>query len=113
MYQASGRFILVVTLLAGVLASGSAMSEGTSQADIEAMKLRIRELELQKEVLQLEKEKSQRQQYQSPPSPPPVQQYSAPSRSGNSGYYIRGPRGGCYTLSASGRKRYVDRSMCD
>jgi len=27
--------------------------------------------------------------------------------------YIRGPRGGCYTFSKSGRKRYVDRSMCD
>lgn len=28
------------------------------------------------------------------------------------GYYT-GPRGGCYTYSASGRKRYVDRSFCD
>jgi hypothetical protein len=28
------------------------------------------------------------------------------------GYYT-GPRGGCYTYSASGRKRYVDRSMCN
>ena len=28
------------------------------------------------------------------------------------GYYI-GPRGGCYTYSASGRKRYVDRSYCN
>lgn len=27
------------------------------------------------------------------------------------GYYT-GPRGGCYTYSASGRKRYVDRSNC-
>ncbi|HEX8211824.1 MAG TPA: DUF4236 domain-containing protein [Longimicrobium sp.] len=27
------------------------------------------------------------------------------------GYYT-GPRGGCYTYSASGRKRYVDRSYC-
>jgi hypothetical protein len=27
------------------------------------------------------------------------------------GYYT-GPRGGCYTYSASGRKRYVDRSLC-
>lgn len=26
--------------------------------------------------------------------------------------YITGPRGGCYTISSSGRKRYVDRSMC-
>ena len=28
------------------------------------------------------------------------------------GYYT-GPRGGCYTYSASGRKRYVDRSNCN
>ena len=27
--------------------------------------------------------------------------------------YVRGPRGGCYTFSASGRKRYVERSLCD
>jgi len=27
--------------------------------------------------------------------------------------YIRGPRGGCYYISASGRKVYVDRSMCN
>lgn len=31
--------------------------------------------------------------------------------SASRGYYI-GPRGGCYTYSASGRKRYVDRSYC-
>jgi hypothetical protein len=27
--------------------------------------------------------------------------------------YIRGPRGGCYYVSGSGRKVYVDRSMCN
>lgn len=26
--------------------------------------------------------------------------------------YYTGPRGGCYTLTKSGNKRYVDRSMC-
>lgn len=31
----------------------------------------------------------------------------------SSQYYIRGPRGGCYYLTASGRKQYVDRSLCD
>ena len=36
-----------------------------------------------------------------------VRRSSAASR----GYYT-GPRGGCYTFSASGRKRYVDRSYC-
>lgn len=32
--------------------------------------------------------------------------------SADRGYYT-GPRGGCYTYSASGRKRYVDRSYCN
>lgn len=27
--------------------------------------------------------------------------------------YYRGPRGGCYYVSASGNKVYVDRSVCD
>jgi hypothetical protein len=27
--------------------------------------------------------------------------------------YIRGPRGGCYYVSDSGRKVYVDHSMCN
>jgi hypothetical protein len=27
--------------------------------------------------------------------------------------YILGPRGGCYTVTESGKKRYVDRSLCD
>jgi endonuclease YncB( thermonuclease family) len=34
---------------------------------------------------------------------------SQPSNSG----YIRGPRGGCYTITSSGKKRYVDRSLCN
>jgi hypothetical protein len=33
-------------------------------------------------------------------------------RSSSSRGYYTGPRGGCYTYSASGRKRYVDRSYC-
>lgn len=28
------------------------------------------------------------------------------------GQYITGPRGGCYTITRSGAKRYVDRSLC-
>lgn len=32
-----------------------------------------------------------------------------PSTSG----YITGPRGGCYQLTASGKKHYVDRSLCN
>lgn len=34
-------------------------------------------------------------------------------RSSNKGKYIRGPRGGCYYINSSGRKVYVDRSLCD
>lgn len=45
------------------------------------------------------------------------QSLSSPHERGRSsaesrGYYT-GPRGGCYTYTASGRKRYVDRSFCD
>jgi hypothetical protein len=36
---------------------------------------------------------------------------ATPARS--TGGYIRGPRGGCYYLSGSGRKVYVDRSLCN
>jgi hypothetical protein len=34
------------------------------------------------------------------------------SSASSRGYHI-GPRGGCYTYSASGRKRYVDHSYCN
>jgi len=40
---------------------------------------------------------------------------AAPARSSTSSQsrvYIEGPRGGCYYLSASGNKVYVDRSLC-
>lgn len=33
--------------------------------------------------------------------------------SGSGRSYIRGPRGGCYYYSSSGRKVYVDRSLCN
>jgi uncharacterized protein YgiM (DUF1202 family) len=35
------------------------------------------------------------------------------SQSNSAGGYIRGPRGGCYHYSKSGRKVYVDRSLCN
>jgi hypothetical protein len=40
--------------------------------------------------------------------------YSSGGYSGASavGAYHTGPRGGCYIITASGRKRYVDRSLC-
>lgn len=46
--------------------------------------------------------------------PPPLRAVSpAPRPRGESRVYHIGPRGGCYTYSASGNKRYVDRSYCD
>ena len=47
-----------------------------------------------------------------PKPPPPSGGYTPRSSSANS-HYIRGPRGGCYYISSSGRKVYVDRSMCN
>jgi hypothetical protein len=43
-----------------------------------------------------------------PESTPAV---SAPSKRSSS--YIRGPRGGCYYINSSGKKTYVDRSLCN
>ena len=39
--------------------------------------------------------------------------YTPRSSSSANPDYIRGPRGGCYYISASGRKVYVDRSLCN
>jgi hypothetical protein len=45
--------------------------------------------------------------------PPAEPARASPRRSSASSGYHRGPRGGCYTYTASGNKRYVDRSLCD
>jgi uncharacterized protein YgiM (DUF1202 family) len=42
-----------------------------------------------------------------------IQTDGSGSRSGSGRGYIRGPRGGCYYYSSSGRKVYVDRSLCN
>lgn len=42
-----------------------------------------------------------------------AQRLYSPAPSASSGGYYTGPRGGCYTYSRSGRKRYVDRSRCN
>lgn len=56
-------------------------------------------------------------------SPPPRRVISAETPSDSGGYiprapvsgrtYITGPRGGCYYISSSHRKVYVDRSLCN
>ena len=45
----------------------------------------------------------------------PAETYSLPqsNRSTSDKVFIRGPRGGCYYVSGSGRKVYVDRSVCN
>lgn len=52
-----------------------------------------------------------------PPTPSPPRRDSLPETStrtsSGSRSYIRGPRGGCYYYSGSGRKVYVDRSLCN
>lgn len=47
------------------------------------------------------------------PSAPRRESPRETSTGGAGGGFIRGPRGGCYYLSGSGRKVYVDRSMCN
>jgi hypothetical protein len=47
-----------------------------------------------------------------PDTPPATGGYSRRS-TGADRTYITGPRGGCYYLSGSGRKVYVDRSLCN
>jgi hypothetical protein len=42
-----------------------------------------------------------------------VQSSDSVSRSSSGRTLIRGPRGGCYYYSSSGRKVYVDRSLCN
>jgi hypothetical protein len=89
--------------------------DSTNFEDAELIKLRIKELELKKEILELEAKKDN----QTPHHSTSPQSYVSPTNSisGNdaskSSGYIRGPRGGCYTFSASGKKRYVDRSLCN
>ena len=47
------------------------------------------------------------------PKPSPPSGGHTPRSSSTNPGYIRGPRGGCYYISPSGRKVYVDRSMCN
>lgn len=108
---------LILLLVMSTLAIAE---DSNSTAEQENLKLRIKELELRKQILELEAQKFQQQsQPQSLPqtyhSPSQQLRNAEPSSSStprNSGY-IRGPRGGCYTFSSSGKKRYVDRSLCD
>lgn len=50
---------------------------------------------------------------QSPPARSAASGGSSRRSSAESRGYYTGPRGGCFTYSASGRKRYVDRSLCN
>lgn len=104
--------IKIVSLLILLLGMPALAVAENNNAEQEILKLKIRELELKKQVLELEAQKPQQQAYQQPSQQEQKVAPSSSSTSKNSGY-IRGPRGGCYTFSSSGRKRYVARSMCD
>ncbi|MGH9905155.1 MAG: SH3 domain-containing protein [Pyrinomonadaceae bacterium] len=47
------------------------------------------------------------------PTPPPRRREALPETPRVDRSYDRGPRGGCYYISGSGRKIYIDRSMCN
>jgi hypothetical protein len=111
------KSMLVLLLLLGI--PMLALSDGVEgQSEEEILRLKIRELELRKEILELEAKSSQHKASISPSENnrnyerPITQPAPANSNSLSSGY-IRGPRGGCYTYSKSGRKKYVDRSLCN
>ncbi len=106
----------LLLILLGLLSSVCIKAaDDTNYEDAELIKLRIKELELKKEILELEAKKEGESSHpisapQSYVSPNTNSSYSKPS---NANSYIRGPRGGCYTYSKSGNKRYVDRSLCN
>jgi hypothetical protein len=111
------KSMLVILFLLGVPIL--ALSDGIEGQSEEAiLRLKIRELELRKEILELEAKSSQQKTSISSSESnrnyerPTIQSAPANSNSLSSGY-IRGPRGGCYTYSKSGRKKYVDRSLCN
>ncbi|EUJ11279.1 hypothetical protein Meth11DRAFT_2119 [Methylophilaceae bacterium 11] len=107
------QWSLLYIICALFMSSGLVHAENeANNEDAELIKLRIKELELKKEILELETRKQEKSSTQNsmPQSyvKPPSSTYSPSSSS-----YFRGPRGGCYTYSKSGNKRYVDRSLCN
>lgn len=115
LFKSPLKYLISSSLVFSLLTpfESSYATETVNQEDAELIKLRIKELELKKEILELEAKKEKRNSYNAPPQ----QSYSTPQsshfNSGDSPRFIRGPRGGCYTYSASGNKRYVDRSLCN
>ena len=47
-----------------------------------------------------------------PETGPPTPPTSTPAKADSAGIYNLGPRGGCYFVTPSGGKKYVDRSLC-
>lgn len=104
------RLLCVVCVL--FISTSALAGDSNNYEDAELIKLRIRELELKKEILELETKKQDKAVNQ---SSSPQSNVTVPSTnySPSNTNYIRGPRGGCYTFSKSGNKRYVDRSLCN
>lgn len=106
----------ILFIIFAFLTSSLVLADDASNfEDAELIKLRIKELELKKEILELEaKRDSQTSHQAASPQPYVSSTNSSPGNStSRSSGYIRGPKGGCYTFSASGNKRYVARSLCD
>ncbi len=111
------KIISLLILLLGMSATAVAQ-DSNNFAEEESLKLKVKELEQKIQALELEANKAPQQpQLQPQSSLHPTQQLHniVPSTTSisPSSSYTRGPRGGCYTFSSSGRKRYVDRSMCN
>jgi len=87
------------------------MADEQSSKEEEILKLRIKELELKKEILELEQKSNSQNNFSA--NKPSYLKQETNERSSKSSDFIRGPRGGCYTIGSTGRKRYVDRSLCD
>lgn len=100
-------FCLLVVILTRLYVPISSVAGESNEEEL--LRLRIKELELKKEILELESKNKQAV----PLSSSTIDSENQQENQSNRSRYIRGPRGGCYTYSSSGRKRYVDRSLCD
>lgn len=111
------KSIFLLSLLLILSFPGYAEPQSPSNEE-EILRLKIKELELRKEILELEAKKGQTRQQEVPTTSldnhePPATSITPSTYKPSNSNYIRGPRGGCYTYSSSGRKRYVDRSLCN
>lgn len=110
-------YLIIIALICSLSSTVSAEPNHIDESEI--LRLRIRELELKKEVLELEekykveKQVDVNQQSAIQISDKKIEIKPSAETASRGSHYIKGPRGGCYTYSSSGKKRYVDRSLCN